>query len=54
MLVEGTSKSDKEFLTGRSSQNKIVNFAGDRLLIGKTVTVKIVDANTFSLIGELV
>ncbi len=54
VLVEGTSKSDKEFLTGRSSQNKIVNFAGDRLLIGKTVTVKIVDANTFSLIGELV
>ncbi len=53
VLVEGTSKSNKAFLTGRSSQNKIVNFAGDRSLIGKTVTVKIIDANTFSLFGEL-
>lgn len=53
VLVEGESKSDKTFLTGRSAQNKIVNFKGDSSLIGKIVTVKIVGANTFALTGEL-
>ncbi len=53
VLVESESKSDKVFLTGRSAQNKIVNFKGDSSLIGKIVTVKIVGANTFALTGEL-
>ena len=54
VLVEGTSKTDEKHLTGRSSQNKIVNFEGSKDLIGSIVKVKITDSNTFSLVGELV
>ena len=54
VLVEGESKTNKENVTGRSSQNKIVNFPGDESMIGKIVKVKITEANTFSLVGEMV
>lgn len=54
VLVEDVSKNNEEFLTGRSSENKIVNFKGEKELIGKMVNIKITGSNTFSLIGELV
>lgn len=54
VLVEGPSKTNGSNLTGRSSQNKIVNFEGDESLIGEIVKVKITESNTFSLTGELV
>ena len=42
-------------MTGRSRQNKTVNFiGGDLSLIGKLVQVKITDPKSFSLNGELV
>ncbi len=54
ILVEGLSKTNKEFLTGRTDGGKIVNFKGDESLIGKIVKVKIIKAHTWSLSGELV
>ena len=54
ILVEGESKTNKEFLTGRTDGGKIVNFKGENELIGKIVKVKIIKAHTWSLSGELV
>lgn len=53
VLVDGHSKTKDEILTGYTEHNKLVNFAGDPSLIGKIVKVKIKDARTWSLIGEL-
>ncbi len=54
VLVDDFSKNNREMLTGRSSENKIVNFKGNSDLIGKIVEVKVISSNTFSLTGELV
>lgn len=55
VLVEGASKKNKDIMTGKSRQNKTVNFTGgDESLIGKLVQVKITDPKSFSLNGELV
>ncbi|KXZ39848.1 tRNA-2-methylthio-N6-dimethylallyladenosine synthase [Alkalithermobacter thermoalcaliphilus JW-YL-7 = DSM 7308] len=51
VLVEGYSKTDKNKLTGRTRQNKLVNFEGTEDLIGKLVNVKITEPKTFSLNG---
>lgn len=53
VLVEGESKRNSMFQTGRTSSGKIVNFRAGRDLKGEIVAVKIVESNTFSLIGEL-
>ena len=52
ILVEGTSDTDKEKLTGRTTTNKIVNYAGERSDIGKLINVKILNAKMHSLYGE--
>ncbi|MDY6038171.1 MAG: tRNA (N6-isopentenyl adenosine(37)-C2)-methylthiotransferase MiaB [Eubacterium sp.] len=54
ILVEGLSKNDKSTLSGRSDGFKLVNFAGTKDLIGSIVEVKITEAKTFSLFGEIV
>ncbi len=54
VLVEDFSKNDKNYLVGRSSQNKLVKFKGDKEMIGTMVKVKITDSNTFNLSGEMV
>ena len=54
VLVESTSKSDENKLSGRTDEFKLVNFDGSKDLIGKIVDVSITDANTFSLKGDLV
>jgi len=54
VLVEGPSKNDPNRLMGRTRQNKLVNFDGDESLIGKLVDVKVVEARTFSLNGEVI
>lgn len=54
ILVEGKSKKNDSVLTGRNRQNKTVNFIGDESLIGTLVQVRITDAKSFSLTGELV
>ena len=54
VLVDGVSKNDKSTLTGRTDGFKLVNFAGKKELIGSLVDVKIKDAKTFSLFGEVI
>jgi tRNA-2-methylthio-N6-dimethylallyladenosine synthase len=54
ILVEGVSKSNPHFLTGRTRTNKIVNFQGDSSMIGKMVNIKISKIQTWSLEGVLV
>jgi tRNA-2-methylthio-N6-dimethylallyladenosine synthase len=54
VLVEGVSHRNKERMTGRISENKVVIFEGDSSLKGTFVDVKIVTAKTWTLYGELV
>jgi tRNA-2-methylthio-N6-dimethylallyladenosine synthase len=54
VLVEGPSRTNKEVLTGRTTHWKVVNFVGPQDLIGKTVPVKVIKAQPFSLRGELI
>jgi len=54
VLVEGPSKTDPNMLTGRTDTYKIVNFKGDISLVGKYVPIRIAEAHTWSLNGELV
>ncbi|RBP45601.1 tRNA (N6-isopentenyl adenosine(37)-C2)-methylthiotransferase MiaB [Garciella nitratireducens] len=51
VLVDGTSKNDEEKMCGRTRTNKLVNFIGDKNLIGEIVQVKITDPHTWSLNG---
>ncbi len=54
VLVEGPSKKDPQWLTGRSSQNRVVNFPASPARIGQTVAVRITQALTNTLRGELI
>ena len=53
-LVEGISKKDPDQLQARTANNRVVNFTGDAALINEMVDLKITEAFTFSLRGELV
>ena len=53
VLVDGLSAKEGK-LCGYTETNKLVNFKGDTSLIGKIVPVKITDAKSFSLDGEIV
>lgn len=55
VLIEGKSKTDETKFTGRTRQNKLVNFTvknPESDLLGKLMNVKITEATTFSLVGE--
>jgi tRNA-2-methylthio-N6-dimethylallyladenosine synthase len=52
ILVEGPSQAANGQLTGRTSQNRVVNFDGSKGLIGQTICVKITSALSHSLKGE--
>jgi len=54
ILVEGTSRKSAEELSGRTDNNRIVNFAGQPRLIGQFIDVKITAALPHSLRGEVV
>ena len=54
VLVEGPSKKDIMELTGRTENNRIVNFKGTPNMIGKFVDIKITDVFTNSLRGDVV
>ncbi|ROR05590.1 tRNA (N6-isopentenyl adenosine(37)-C2)-methylthiotransferase MiaB [Erwinia sp. JUb26] len=54
ILVEGTSRKNVMELSGRTENNRVVNFAGTPEHIGKFVDVEIVDVYTNSLRGVLV
>jgi tRNA-2-methylthio-N6-dimethylallyladenosine synthase len=53
-LVEGKSKTNPRMITGRTETGKLVNFKGSLELAGQIVPVKIIEAKTFSLIGEII
>lgn len=54
VLVEGVSKRSREQLFGRTEQNKVVVFDRGNHRIGDFVQVKITDASSATLKGELV
>ncbi len=54
ILVEGKSKTNPDFLCGRTDGGKIVNFRGTEDMVGKIIDVKITEVKTWSLIGEIV
>jgi tRNA-2-methylthio-N6-dimethylallyladenosine synthase len=51
-MVEGTSETDVDKLTGRTRTNKIVNFKGSDQDTGKLVNIRILEAKRHSLLGE--
>ena len=53
ILVEGYSKTNDNFLTGRTDSNKVVIFEGDSNLIGKIAKVKIISEHMWYLKGEV-
>jgi len=53
ILVEGPSRKDPEELSGRTTNNRVVNFSGPSTLIGEFAEVKITDALPNSLRGIL-
>ena len=53
ILVDGFGKKDKNQLSGRTENNRIVHFDGDKKLLGQFVPVKITEALPNSLRGRL-
>lgn len=53
LLVERVAQRHEGELAGRTENNRVVNFVGDKALIGKFVDVHITEAYTNSLRGEL-
>ena len=54
ILVEGLSRKSVMELTGRTENNRVVNFEGTPDMVGKFVDVEIVDVYTNSLRGKVV
>ncbi len=53
-LVEEINEHDSSLVTGRLSNNTIVHFPGDASLIGKIVSVRLVESHGFYYIGQLI
>ncbi len=53
LLVEGVSKRDATELMGRTECNRVVNFPGHARLMGQMVDVRITEAKTYTLRGEV-
>ena len=51
VLVEGVNDKDSTKLYGYTETMKLVNFVGDKSLIGEIINVEITDAKSFSLDG---
>jgi tRNA-2-methylthio-N6-dimethylallyladenosine synthase len=54
VLVGNVSRKSDEQISGRTENNRVVNFNGDKKYIGQFVDVKITEARTNSLQGEFV
>jgi tRNA-2-methylthio-N6-dimethylallyladenosine synthase len=54
VLIEGSSKRSDEFLSGRTSQNKVVVFPGENHSKGEYVNVTIERCTSATLIGKIV
>ena len=53
VLLENVSEKDSNMLAGYTDTMKLVNVKADKKYIGKIVNVKILDAKTWSLDGEI-
>ena len=53
VLVEGTSKNNKNMLTGRTDSNKVVIFEGDTSLINEIIDLEIVSEHIWYLKGKI-
>ena len=53
VLVEGISKNNAAAYAGRTEGNKIVSFAGTPEMVGQILPVKITEAKTWSLTGDV-
>ena len=53
VLVEGLNPSDETSLCGYTDTNKLINFNGNKDLIGSIIKVKVTGAKTWSLDGEI-
>ena len=53
VLVEGINTNGKDGMYGYTDTNKLINFDGKEELIGKIIDVKVTDAKTWSLDGEI-
>lgn len=54
VLIEGFSKKSSDELKGRNSQNKTIVFPKKQAKVGEYVMVKVTDANSATLKGEIV
>ena len=54
VLIEGKSKHDPNVLSGKTEGGKTVNIKAPKELIGKIADVRITEAKTWSLYGELI
>lgn len=54
ILVEGPSKKDPEELTGRTENNRVVNFKGDASMVGQFVDVVVTSVFSNSLRGNVI
>jgi tRNA-2-methylthio-N6-dimethylallyladenosine synthase len=54
VLVDGESKNNPDVLAGYTRANKLVNFVAPKSAIAQLVKVKVTEAKTWSLNGELV
>ncbi|MDF2529615.1 MAG: yleA, partial [Gammaproteobacteria bacterium] len=53
ILVDGISSKDENELSGRTENNRVVNFKGDKSLIGQFVDCKITAVSVNTLRGEI-
>lgn len=53
VLVEGPSKTNSRRLTGRTRGNELVVFDGPSQLIGSLANIRIIEAGSWTLVGEI-
>ena len=54
VLVEGLSRKDETELTGRTENNRVVNFPGNARLVGEFVEVRLTSVTHYTLRGDIV
>ena len=52
VLVEEENNQDSSLVTGRTEQNYVVHFPGDKTMIGQLVSVKLCESKGFYFLGE--
>ena len=54
VLVEGPSKNNKDMLTGRTENNKVVIFEGKKDFINKMLNIKLIEDHMWYFKGEII